>query len=287
MLIPILIKVYSTSMSFLVILASPVLFFLEGRGVFIATFCPIDRTDMMQAAVYEHPDGTVLPYRIFMPEDADRLDEYPLVIFLHGMGERGDDSRTHTEKNSIMQTLLNEENLERFPCIVLAPQCPDDRFWPLITGQLMGLFKQTQANYPVDPARIYITGMSMGGYGTFMLLAEYPGYFAAAVPIGSGGDPATAPALRDIPIWAFHGARDLFVRPAGFGGLVRIMWLIEDSVRDFDVRPLGSRDMVKALREAGSTVVKYTEYPREGHFCWELAYREPELFPWMFAQTRG
>ena len=258
---------------------------VTGHGVFINTFWAIDRTDMMQAAVYEAPDGTALPYRIYVPENYNPARKYPLVLFLHGTGERGGDNRAHTEKGSVMQTLLGEDNLTQFPCVVVAPQCPGAAWWPLLTTQLMGLLEQTRKAYSVDAARIYITGISLGGYGTWSMLAEYPGYFAAAVPICGGGDPGTAPLLLDIPIWAFHGARDLIVRPDS-GGLSKALGVNNKELRGLLAQAVNTRSMVKALQEAGSTAVKYTEYPREGHFCWELAYREPALFEWMFTQTR-
>ena len=236
---------------------------IEGFGGLISLVAKIDRTDVMQAQVYEAPDGTVLPYRIYVPENAGPA-RYPLVLYLHGAGQSGSDNRAQTRKNSVMQTLLSVENLAKYPCIVLAPQCPEDDWWASedLVPVLMGLLEQTGAAYSIDPARIYITGLSMGGFGAWAMLAEYPGYFAAAVPICGGGNPDTAPLFKDVPIWAFHGARDAIV-------------------------PVGrTREMVQAL-EAINGNVKYTEYPHERHRCWERAYREPELFPWLFAQVKS
>jgi len=215
--------------------------------------------------VYRHPDDTTLPYRIYVPEDYDAAEKYPLVLFLHGSGERGDDNRAQTKKNTVMQTLLNEENLAKYPCVVLAPQCPEDLWWAGDdddnTGELMGLLEQTKAAYSIDDNRVYITGISMGGYGTWGMLTAYPDYFAAAVPVCGGWEPEDASLFKHVPIWAFHGARDKAVRPEN------------------------SRDMVKALELTGGNV-RYTEYPKEKHQSWEKAWREPELFEWMFAQVR-
>ena len=227
----------------------------EGEGGMISLFGKIDRTGMMRPEAYEG-----LPYRIYVPEDYDPAGQYPLVLYLHGSGERGDDNRAQTRKNSVMQTLLSEENLAKYPCIVLAPQCPAGDGW--YTKTLMALLEHTTAAYAIDPARIYVTGLSMGGYATWDLLAVYPDYFAAAVPICGGGAPETAALFKDVPVWAFHGARDTVVSPEG------------------------SREMVRALEEVGGGV-QYTEYPRERHQCWEKAYREPDLFPWLFAQMRS
>jgi len=222
----------------------------------------IDRTDMMQAEVYKDAGGAVLPYRLYVPSNySAAAAEYPLVLFLHGAGERGDNNRAQTKKNSVMQTLLSEENLAAYSCVVIAPQCPKDQGWD--TETLMGLLEYAEAAWPVDTARIYITGLSMGGYGTWDMLAAYPDYFAAAVPICGGGDPESAALFKDVPVWAFHGAKDTVVGPER------------------------SREMVQALEEAGAKDVRYTEYPDAAHASWEPAYREAELFPWMFAQSKA
>ena len=235
--------------------ATGIYFAIAGRS--------IDRTDMMLAQEYTDTAGIVLPYRIYVPEGYDAAEQYPLVLYLHGSGERGSDNRAQTSKNSVMQTLLGEENLEKYPCIVLAPQCPEERWWgDENIPALMGLLEQMKADYSVDANRIYITGISMGGYGTWKMLEEYPFYFAAAVPICGGGEPGLAPLFRKVPIWVFHGAKDSVVSPQS------------------------SRDMVEALQKADGDV-KYTEYPRVNHNSWEKAYREAELFPWLFAQQKG
>jgi len=236
---------------------------VEGAGGLLSLFAAIDRTDMMQAQVYEDPGGTVLPYRIYQPENP-ALVQKPLVLYLHGAGESGNDNRAQTKKNSVMQTLLNKENLAQFPCIVVAPQNPEGRWWADegMPQVLMGLLEQLKITHPVDPSRIYITGISMGGYGTWEMLAAYPDFFAAAVPICGGGNPDSATRFKDVPVWAFHGARDNIVPPEG------------------------SRGIVQALEAAGAKDVRYTEYPGERHQSWEKAYREPDLFPWMFAQVK-
>jgi len=217
----------------------------------------IDCTAMMRPEAYEN-----LPYRIYVPENYDAAKRYPLVLYLHGMGECGTDNRLQTSVNSVMETLLEPENLAAYPCIVLAPQCPEGQWWAGdLLPALMGLLGQTGSAYSIDLARVYITGLSMGGFGTWAMLAEYPSYFAAAVPVCGGGDPDDAHLFKDVPVWAFHGARDTTVYPEG------------------------SRCMVRALEEAGGSA-RYTEYPDAAHNSWDRAYREPELFPWMFAQIR-
>jgi len=245
-----------------------VFYLSEGPGGLVQLFASVDRTDMMRAEEYHDPSGAVLPYRIYVPAQYDAATQYPLVLFLHGSGESGGDNRAQTRKNSVMQTLLSEENLARYPCIVLAPQCPKEQRWYADDGArdnraaLMGLLERTKAAYAVDPARVYITGVSMGGFGAFGMLAAYPDYFAAAVPICGFWGWDDAPLMKEVPIWAFQGAKDKVVPPQG------------------------TREIVNALREAGGNV-KYTEYPNERHASWERAYREPALFPWLFAQVRG
>ena len=239
----------------------------EGYGGLISLFAAIDRTDMMQAETYRHTNGEVLPYRIYVPEGYDAQEKYPLVLFLHGAGERGDDNRAQTKKNSVVQTLLSEENLAKYPCIVLAPQCPEEQLWAGDeqgkTAELMGLLEQTKAAYSIDDDRVYVTGISMGGFGTFGMLAAYPDYFAAAAPVCGGWGTADAELFKDVPIWVFHGAKDKAVETEN------------------------SRRVVKAMENAGAAEVKYTEYPNERHPSWEIAYREAELFPWMFGCQRG
>jgi len=214
-----------------------------------------------------------LPFRVYVPQGAQDDEKYPLVLYLHGAGARGDDNRAHMMGNFQVKTLVSEESQAQYPCVVLAPQCPENQGW--VTSQdedfsqnteaVMGMLEQVCAAYPVDRSRIYITGVSMGGFGTWGMLRAYPDYFAAAVPICGGwlrdDDPAHVSLYRDVPIWAFHGALDTAVP-------------VERS-----------RDMVEAL-EALDGNVRYTEYPQEGHSIAARVYFEPELFPWLFAQVR-
>ena len=181
---------------------------IEGESGLLGLFAKIDRTDMMAVG---HLEG--LPYRIYAPEG----EALPLVLYLHGSGERGDDNRAQTKKNSIMQTLLNEENLQKYPCIILAPQCPADRGWD--TEQLMALLETFRANSPMDPARIYITGLSMGGYAAWEMLAAYPDCFAAAAYSRTRGATASLWISSESPTTAFMGVRiswDIFAKNSLF-----------------------------------------------------------------------
>jgi predicted peptidase len=223
---------------------------------------------------YTFEDGErKLPYRLLRPPKVVDGKKYPLVVFLHGAGERGSDN----EKQLVHGVPQFVANLEKHPCFLIAPQCPEGKRWvevdwsadshtqpkePDEVGRLtLVLVEKTIKDLPIDPKRVYITGLSMGGYGTWDLLARRPDLFAAAAPVCGGADEATATKIKDIPIWAFHGAKDTAVKPAR------------------------SRNMIAALKKAGGKP-KYTEYPEVGHNSWDNAYRDPELFKWLFAQKK-
>ncbi|MFZ6014365.1 MAG: prolyl oligopeptidase family serine peptidase [Bacteroidota bacterium] len=212
-----------------------------------------------------------LPYRLLKPANPNLESPVPLVIFLHGAGERGRENEVQIKH--ISNLFLEPKNRSRFPCYVVAPQCPKNKSWTEYDKSenqmsadpsrpmemLIQLLDQILKEYPIDQNRIYVTGLSMGGYGTWDLLARFPHRFAAAVPICGGGDVNIAPKIKHIPVWAFHGARDNVVPP------------------------MQSRMMIKALQDAGG-LPGYTEYPDIEHNSWGHAYREPHLMPWLFEQ---
>lgn len=223
--------------------------------------------------LYSNERGS-LPYRLLKPERLDPKEKYPLIVFLHGAGERGEDNEGHIQH--FAPTLLDSGNRATFPCFVLAPQCPAGIMWanhdregsrvtirkdPSVPMMLLiALLSEVENTFPIDQSRIYLTGLSMGGFGTWELLARFPERFAAAVPICGGGDVRTASDFKDVPIWAFHGALDKVVPPTN------------------------SRSMIKALQEAGGKP-GYTEYPGVGHNSWSNAYNDPHLLPWLFRQS--
>ena len=220
-------------------------------------------------------DGRRLPYRLLRPLKVEPGKKYPLVVFLHGAGERGTDN----EKQLIhgVPQFATLENRKKYPCFLIAPQCPEEKKWvevdwsadshtqpkePGEVGKLtLTLIEEEIKELPVDPTRVYITGLSMGGYGTWDLVARRPDLFAAAAAICGGADETTAPKIKDIPIWAFHGAKDTAVKPDR------------------------SRHMIAALKKAGGKP-KYTEYADVGHNSWDNAYRDPQFFQWLFAQRK-
>lgn len=226
-----------------------------------------------------------LPYRILYPAGYKPSKKYPLLLFLHGAGERGNDNSRQLVHGSALFT--DSANRKNFPAIVLFPQCPQNQTWarmqlmrqrmdigpdfityatdvPMgISLQLVSdLLDSLAATGSVDKKCIYAGGLSIGGMGTFEILWRKPGFFAAAFPICGGGNTGKAAVYgKNFPIWIFHGA--------------------DDSVVDVN----GSRDMAKALRAAGANV-KYSEYPGVGHDSWNNAFAEKELLSWLFSQKK-
>ncbi len=218
-------------------------------------------------------NGDTLNYRLLFP-DADTLRKYPLVIFLHGSGERGSDNEAQLKWG--VQNFVTDKNMVEHTCFVIAPQCPLNEGWANFADRtrnqmqptpskpmqlLIGLIRESITKLPVDTNRIYITGLSMGGYGTYDAIERYPNMFAAAVPVCGGGDVSKAPIIAHIPIWIFHGAED----PA--------------------VNILNSVDMNAALMKAGAHP-GLTIYPETGHFSWLAAYSDEHMMEWLFRQHK-
>ncbi|HEY0433272.1 MAG TPA: prolyl oligopeptidase family serine peptidase [Chitinophagaceae bacterium] len=213
-----------------------------------------------------------LNYRLLFP-DADTFRKYPLVIFLHGSGERGNDNEAQLKWGVL--NFATDQNMMLHPCLVVAPQCPEKSGWSNFTradmkiqGQparpmelVIGLIRQLEKTMPVDTNRIYITGLSMGGYGTFDAIERYPNLFAAAVPVCGAGDTSRVKDIKHIPMWIVLGADD----PA--------------------VNPKNSLDMLNALTRAGARP-GFTQYPEVGHFSWLGAYSDPMIMEWLFRQHK-
>ena len=203
---------------------------------------------------------TPLKYFVRMPGGADRGDakKWPTIIYLHGAGDRGWD----VAELAFSPIVKYAKGRKDFPFIVIAPRCPAADWWPNLVPELEDFLDEIIAKYPIDTERIYLTGLSMGGYGSWRLAAEHPERFAAAVPICGGGDPQYVERIKDLPIWDFHGGKDPTVP-------------IEQSY-----------EMIEALRKVHGRV-RFTVYAQAGHNCWDQAYNTDELYSWMLGQSRG
>ena len=194
-------------------------------------------------------------YLLYLPKDYNKSDEaFPLVLFLHGAGERG----TDIEKVKIhgLPRLANEG--KDLPFIVVSPQCPDNMFWNV--DLLAALLDNIEANYRVDKNKIYVTGLSMGGHGTWSLAIAEPNRFAAIAPVCGWSDTSKASLIAHLPIWVFHGEKDVVVPVKA------------------------SEDMVNALINYNSDV-KFTVYPEANHDSWTETYNNEELYKWFLEQS--
>ena len=228
------------------------------------------------ARTFTGADGAKLGYRLLVPQNYDAAQKYPAVLFLHGAGERGTDNTAQLKHGAPL--FLKPDVREKYPCFVIAPQCPPEQKWSAVKGwssaeafsaeptgpmQLaLGALEALTKEYSIDPDRLYITGLSMGGYGTWDAITRAPTKWAAAIPICGGGDPVRIASAKNVPVWAFHG------------------------MNDQPVPVERSRELIAALKAAGGTPL-YSEYPYVAHDSWTIAYGEPELLPWLFAQRRG
>ncbi len=204
------------------------------------------------------PDSTEkLHYWLYLPEDYAAKQKCPLILFLHGAGERGDD----LDKVKVHGPPKLVEQRSDCPAIVVSPQCPNERTWS--PTQLSLLLDKCMESLKVDPDRVYVTGLSMGGFGTWALCAKEPERFAAAIPICGGGDVTKAARLVDLSIHVFHGAKDTVVAPEY------------------------SQKMVDAIRAAGGTRVKLTLYPEANHDSWTETYANDEVAEWLLSHKRG
>lgn len=198
--------------------------------------------------------NTEIRYQFFLPRDY-RSDgqEWPLLLFLHGAGERGFDLEL-VKKHGPPRIVDTKSD---FPFVVVSPQCPANQRWN--PAELIQLVDHMIATCRIDKNRICVTGLSMGGYGTWALCDAFPGRFAAAVPICGGGKTADAQKLKSLPQWVFHGAKD---------GVIRVQQ---------------SEQMVKAIEAAGGKV-KFTVYPEAGHDSWTETYNNQAVYEWLLEQ---
>lgn len=229
-----------------------------------------------EAKTYRSFEGKSIPYRIHIPENMDTNKTYPLIVFFHGAGQRGSDNDKQLAYGVRDILTYSKENNE--PVIIIAPQSPQNQQWvnvpwdedthvmPKEPSQSMSLvialMKDILLKQPIDKRRIYVTGLSMGGFGAWDILQRLPDLFAAAIPVCGGGDTMQAEKIKDIPIWAFHGDKDTVVKT------------------------IRSRDMIAAIKKAGGNP-QYTEYKGVAHDSWTQTYSDPDILRWLFVQKRG
>jgi predicted peptidase len=215
-------------------------------------------------------------YQVYVPRGYEPNRSWPLILFLHGSGERGEDGLRQTQ---VGLAAAIRRHVERFPAVVVFPQVPADQSWqtPKMASLAIMTLRRTMREFRIHPGRRYLTGISMGGTGVWSIGVRHPGLFAALVPVCGGlqfpamaGGPPESPAnvalcaelaahIGDAPVWIFHGAEDPVV-PVGY-----------------------ARQMAQAL-ETRASPVRYTEFPQEGHGIWDRVYDDEDFCAWLFAQ---
>ncbi len=219
----------------------------------------INATGFITQVLTNPATGGETPYSVFVPHHYDARQPYPLIVFLHGTGETGADGVTPTMVG-LGPAVRQREHTFPFICVFPQSQRGSWEAGYSDANRAIAIIDQVQANFNIDSACLHLTGIGMGGYGTWSLAFRYPERWASIVPIAGGGRPSLAGTIKDIPCWCFHGENDEVI-----------------SVEE-------SRAMIRALREAGGHP-RYTEYPGVGHNCWDLAYGQDELYEWMLGQT--
>ena len=220
---------------------------------------PVQTGQYPQTFSQQAPVALSINYLIYVPEGYNQTRKpYPLILFLHGAGERGanlEDLKKHGPPKLIAAG-------QQLPCIIVSPQCPTNGWWTGMVPTLEALLDDVERNYNIDKDRVYVTGLSMGGFGTWALAFDQPDRFAALAPICGQGDPKKATLIAHVPTWVFHGAKDTTVPIAG------------------------SQNMVDALKAAGGDP-KFTIYPDAGHDSWTATHDNPEFWTWLLTQKRG
>jgi predicted peptidase len=248
------------------------MFCAVGIGAGVASAANVPGEAVFYKDVYTNKSGDKMPYRLFVPPGYDANKKYPLIFWLHGANGRGTDNERQTskadEKGTHVWTL--PANQAQFPAFVVAPQCPENRFWtePELnepTPQLLmalEILNEVEKKYSIDADRVYPAGQSMGGLGVWALLQAYPERWAAGLVLCAYDNFTNVRALTHIPVWVFQGDADLIV-------------------------PVETvRQMVKDLKKAGGNV-RYNEYHKVAHDVWEKAFTEPDLVSWVAQQKRG
>ena len=240
-----------------------------------AASAAVDPLEATSPKAYTNAAGKVLLYRVMGPAKMESGRKYPLVVFMHGAGERGNDNAAQLKNATrFILAYMREKGADGY---FIAAQCPGGQQWvdtpwgnlahrmnekpSESMGLLMELVGKMRTLSSVDTSRVYVTGLSMGGYGTWDAVQRHPDWFAAALPCCGGGDTTLAWKIRDVPIWACHGAKDQAVPVTR------------------------SRDMVSALWAVGGNI-RYREYPDLMHWCWDQTYSDDAVLKWLFSQQK-
>lgn len=253
---------------------------------FLSFFCLLVFVGFMNGQEYEKrlyiTQNDTLPYRLLLPDNYNPKTSYPLLVFLHGAGERGNDNEKQLIHGSDLYTSDNFR--KNYPAIIVFPQCPKNSYWASVqknktkklekrfnfqkhlkafrTQKLLELFLyDMEKSYAIDPSKRYLGGLSMGGMGTFELVTRMPNYFAAAFAICGGGNPAWSKTLGKTPFWIFHGDKD--------------------NVVSYHF----SKRMFRKMKRFNKDT-KFSTYKRVNHESWNNAFKESNLFPWIFSFTK-
>jgi poly(3-hydroxybutyrate) depolymerase len=231
----------------------------------------------------------VLPYRIFIPDNYQPSVRYPLVLCLHGSGESGTDNIAQLQANKMATAWVDSPVQAKNPCFVIAPQCPSADSWGGEIAALNGLLDSLSREFSIDSNQIYITGLSMGGYGTWQMITTYPHRFAAAVPMSGGWDSSMAYLAKDMPIWDFHGDIDPTVPVSESRKMITALenlgrMAVYTNCHAYDCT--GLPDSLVAMYVRSHADLFYTEYQGGGHVIWDQAYTTPLLSTWLFDKYR-
>ncbi|PIQ09395.1 MAG: hypothetical protein COW71_06870 [Ignavibacteriales bacterium CG18_big_fil_WC_8_21_14_2_50_31_20] len=253
---------------------------------------------------YSHTlDSTTIPYRMFIPQYQEN-EKLPLIIALHGSGERGSDNQKQIEFHRLSTVWVDSANQKEHPCFVIAPQCSMENRWvdtdwtqdkydfaqTPISNELAtvsNLIDSIVSKYPIDKNRIYITGLSMGGLGSWYLLMNNPNRFAAAIIMSGAADPQMACQIKNVPIWAFHGDIDAAVPVEGSRKMIKaisncgndVLLISDPNNKDF----LDNEIMTNRIINSQHI---YTEYKNKGHVIWKESYDNWLVREWLFSKKQ-
>ena len=216
----------------------------------------------MKTLQYETKSGIVIHYAVHVPNNIPSDKPMPTILFLHGAGERGDTDVDFSKVyvTGLPKNLIHDASFENFPFIVIIPQCPSHLYWPMLVLELNEILNILIHEYPIDTRRLYLTGLSMGGYGTWYLAYAFPHRFAAIAPICGSGIKSSANRLKHLPIWIFHGTDDPVIPYS------ESLFLFE------------------SIKNAHGNV-KLTSYDHVGHDSWTQTYDNMELYRWFMQHS--